>query len=81
MPSEMGTSSSSREQVGYQQSPKRIPPVHDGSQLIIFGLFKDKVPHSATLTAKSPDGELTLRVEVYLIEEFAKLFKGGYISP
>lgn len=48
-----------------RQSPKRIPPVYDGSQLLVFGLFRnDECPKSVLITAQSPDGPLTVRVEV-----------------
>lgn len=47
-----------------KQSPKRIPPVHDGSQLLVFGLFKDECPPSVIIKAQSPDGPLTVKIEV-----------------
>ncbi len=47
-----------------KQSPKRIPPVYDGSQLLVFGLFKDKIPKAVTIKAQSPDGPLSIRIEV-----------------
>ncbi|XP_037026786.1 von Willebrand factor A domain-containing protein 5A-like [Bradysia coprophila] len=46
-----------------KQSPEKIPPVFDGSQLIVFGLFKNDCPKSVLITAQSPDGPLTVRVE------------------
>ncbi len=50
-----------------RQSPKRIPPVYDGSQLLVFGLFRnDECPKSVLITAQSPDGPLTVRVEVII---------------
>lgn len=47
-----------------RQSPRRIPPVYDGSQLLVFGLFKEDIPKGATISAKSPDGPLSIKVEV-----------------
>ncbi|XP_037045008.1 von Willebrand factor A domain-containing protein 5A-like [Bradysia coprophila] len=47
----------------FKQSPKRIPPVYDGSQMLVFGLFGNESPTSALITAQSPDGPLTVRVE------------------
>lgn len=47
-----------------KQSPKIIPPVFDGSQLLVLGIFENGCPKSALITAQSPDGPLTVRVEV-----------------
>lgn len=47
-----------------KQAPKRIPPVHDGSQLLVFGMFRGNIPTAAVITAKSLDGELTFRAQV-----------------
>lgn len=51
----------------FLQSPKLIPPIFDGSQLLAFGLFPDQVPNAVTIKAQSPDGPLTLKIEVPLI--------------
>lgn len=48
----------------HQQSPKNIPPVYDGSQLLVFGMFHDKLPTAVLIKAQSPDGPLTLKIEV-----------------
>lgn len=48
-----------------RQSPQKIPTVFDGSQMLVFGLFTgSECPTSALVTAQSPDGPLTVRVEV-----------------
>lgn len=49
-----------------KQSPKRIPPVYDGSQMLVFGLFKDEIPKAVTIKAQSPDGPLSVRIEVQI---------------
>ncbi|CAL8104245.1 unnamed protein product [Orchesella dallaii] len=49
--------------VGYKQSPKKIPPIHGGSQLLVFGLFHAECPSGVVITALSPDGPLTIRLE------------------
>ncbi|XP_021948454.1 von Willebrand factor A domain-containing protein 5A [Folsomia candida] len=48
----------------FSQSPKNIPPIFDGSQLVVFGIFppgQDR-PSGVKLTANSPDGPLTLNI-------------------
>lgn len=47
-----------------RQSPKIIPPVYDGSQLLVFGLFQNECPKYVLIRAQSPDGPLTVKVEV-----------------
>ncbi|CAL8104254.1 unnamed protein product [Orchesella dallaii] len=49
--------------IEYKQSPKQIPPIHDGSQLLVFGLFHRECPSGVVITALSPDGPLTIRLE------------------
>lgn len=53
-----------------KQSPKRIPPVYDGSQMLVFGLFNDECPKYVIIKAQSPDGQLTIKVEVTLQRNF-----------
>ncbi|CAL8143672.1 unnamed protein product [Orchesella dallaii] len=53
----------SQSTTGNKQSPKRIPPVYDGSQLLVFGLFNSECPSSVVMKALSPDGPLTITVE------------------
>ncbi|CAL8097329.1 unnamed protein product [Orchesella dallaii] len=48
---------------GNKQSPKRIPPVYDGSQLLVFGMFNSECPSAVAIKALSPDGPLTIKVE------------------
>lgn len=48
----------------YCQVPRKVPPVYDGSQLLVFGLFPKEYPHAATIKAQSPDGPLTLEINV-----------------
>lgn len=47
-----------------KQSPKKIPPVHDGCQMVVFGMFKNDCPKSVSIKAESPDGPLTIKVEL-----------------
>jgi len=50
----------------FWQAPKKIPPVFDGSQLVVFGVFpKNKPkPTGATIKAESSEGPLILDLEV-----------------
>lgn len=48
----------------WKQAPRKIPPVHDGSQMLIFALFTGQQPKSVTIKAQSPDGPLTIKVDV-----------------
>ena len=49
----------------YRQAPEKIPPVFDGSQLLVFGIFESgEKPTGATIVADSPDGPLSIDIEV-----------------
>ncbi|XP_037037798.1 uncharacterized protein LOC119075459 [Bradysia coprophila] len=48
---------------GIKQSPKKVRPIFDGSQLLVFGIFKNGGPKSVLITAHTPDGPLTLRIK------------------
>jgi len=48
----------------YSQVPKRVAPIYDGSQLLVFGLFSSELPSAATITAQSPDGPLSIKIQV-----------------
>ncbi|XP_037037777.1 von Willebrand factor A domain-containing protein 5A-like isoform X2 [Bradysia coprophila] len=48
---------------GIKQSPKKVRPIFDGSQLLVFGIFKNGGPKSVLITAHTPDGPLTVRIE------------------
>ena len=48
----------------YSQVPRKVPPVYDGSQLLVFGLFSAELPSAAVIKAQSPDGPLTLEIKV-----------------
>jgi len=48
----------------YQQAPLQIPPIFDGSQMLVFGLFKNNIPTGVHISAKSPDGPLTMDIPV-----------------
>lgn len=54
----------------YQQAPEKIPPVFDGSQSLIFGVFTDVSlkPSAAIITAESPHGPLSIKIEVIIKE-------------
>lgn len=54
----------------YQQAPEKIPPVFDGLQSLIFGIFNDvsSKPTAALITAESPDGPLSIKIEVIINE-------------
>lgn len=60
-----------------EQSPETIPPVFDGSQLLVFGLFRNDCPKSVLITAQSPDGPLSARVEV--IGAIIHFFKNRFL--
>ncbi len=50
----------------FSQSPKNIPPIFDGNQLVVFGMFSpdhDK-PTGVKIIANSPDGPLSLEIPV-----------------
>ncbi|CAL8104173.1 unnamed protein product [Orchesella dallaii] len=50
--------------ISYMQSPKKISPVFDGAQLMVFGLFRNgECPSAVNIKALSPDGPLTFRIE------------------
>ncbi|KAG4070433.1 hypothetical protein HA402_005665 [Bradysia odoriphaga] len=46
-----------------RQSPKKVRPVYDGSQLVVLAIFKNGGPKSALITAHTPDGPLTVKIE------------------
>lgn len=50
----------------FSQSPKNIPPIFDGQQMVVFGIFHPGVdkPSGVMITANSPDGPLTLNISV-----------------
>jgi hypothetical protein len=51
----------------HYQSPKNIPPIFDGNQMVIFGLFPPSIkkkPKAVKITADTPDGPLTLELPV-----------------
>jgi hypothetical protein len=50
----------------YDQVPEKVPPIYDGSQLLVFGLFGREVPvpDGVNITAESPDGPLSIRIQV-----------------
>ncbi|XP_037040285.1 von Willebrand factor A domain-containing protein 5A-like [Bradysia coprophila] len=48
---------------GIRQSPKKVRPVYDGSQLLVLGIFKNGCPKSVLITAHTPDGPLTVKIE------------------
>ena len=48
-------------------APRKIPPVYDGSRLLIYHLFDEterSIPKTVTVTAKTPDGPLSLSIPV-----------------
>jgi hypothetical protein len=50
----------------FSQAPKNIPPIFDGNQLVVFGMFPldhDK-PTGVKIIANSPDGPLSLEIPV-----------------
>ncbi|XP_035700370.1 von Willebrand factor A domain-containing protein DDB_G0292740 [Folsomia candida] len=50
----------------FSQSPKNIPPIFDGQQMVVFGIFHPGVdkPSGVMITANSPDGPLTLNISM-----------------
>jgi len=48
----------------YQQAPVQIPPIFDGSQMLVLGLFQNEIPTGVHISGKSPDGPLTLDIPV-----------------
>ena len=49
----------------YKQVPEKIPPIYDGSQLLVFRIFgPGEMPTGVNITAESPDGPLSIQVEV-----------------
>jgi len=54
-----------QEHKNYFQAPKEIPPIFDGSQLVIVGIFPNtQLPTGIKITAKTPDGPLSLELLV-----------------
>ena len=64
------------------QVPERIPPIFDGSQLLVFGVFEnpDEKPTWCTITAESPDGPLSVEIEVRGINLLAQVFAVKFLS-
>jgi hypothetical protein len=56
----------------YWQVPQKIPPIFDGSQLIVFGVFPSEIaaPSGVEITALSPDGPLSISIELLPENEF-----------
>ncbi|CAG7721881.1 unnamed protein product [Allacma fusca] len=50
----------------YLQAPEKVPPIFDGSQLVILGVFDnpEEKPTGAVITADSPDGPLSVQLEL-----------------
>eukprot|EP01096_Ripella_sp_DP13-Kostka_P016334 TRINITY_DN792_c0_g1_i12.p1 TRINITY_DN792_c0_g1~~TRINITY_DN792_c0_g1_i12.p1 ORF type:complete len:1013 (+),score=527.60 TRINITY_DN792_c0_g1_i12:72-3041(+) len=47
------------------QAPFKVPPIYSGTRFTVFALLRpDKLPSHITVTAQSPDGPLTLVMEV-----------------
>jgi len=49
------------------QAPLKIPPIYDGSRLLVYHLFSEKVknvPKSVTITANTPDGPLSVDLPI-----------------
>jgi len=52
----------------YFQAPKEILPIFDGSQLVILGIFLNtKIPTGIKITAQTPDGPLSLELQVIFV--------------
>ncbi|CAL8124348.1 unnamed protein product [Orchesella dallaii] len=45
------------------QSPKCIPPVFNGSQLLVFGIFENEIPTAVNIFAFSPDQPIIIKLE------------------
>jgi len=48
-------------------APLKIPPIYDGSRLLVYHLFSEKVktiPKSVTITANTPDGPLSVDLTI-----------------
>lgn len=50
----------------FAQAPGRIPPIYDGTRLLVYRLFEPKsgTPNSVTITAQTPDGPLSVEIPV-----------------
>ncbi|KAG4077313.1 hypothetical protein HA402_009714 [Bradysia odoriphaga] len=46
-----------------RQSPKKVRPVYDGSQLVVLAIFKNGGPKSVLITAHTSDGIFTVKIE------------------
>jgi hypothetical protein len=48
------------------QSPSKIPPIYDGTRLLVYRLFDagKGVPKSVKITAQTPDGPLSVDIPV-----------------
>jgi len=54
-----------KQELKYLQAPSKIPPVFDGSQLVIVGIFPStRIPTGVKITAQTPDGPLSLELPV-----------------
>jgi hypothetical protein len=50
----------------FGQAPSRIPPIYDGTRLLVYRLFKSQsgIPTGVKITAQTPDGPLSVEVPV-----------------
>ncbi len=47
------------------QAPFKVPPIYSGTRFTVFALLRpDRLPSQITVTAQSPDGPVTLVMEV-----------------
>jgi len=63
-----------KQQSKYFQAPKEIPPIFDGSQLLVVGVFPNtRIPTGMKITAQTPDGPLSLELLVtwYLFKKIS----------
>lgn len=59
------------------QTPKHISPIYNGSQLLAFGIYKDKVPIEVRFKAKSPDGPISDTISVSFNQLYYNLFQSS----
>jgi hypothetical protein len=58
------------------QAPIRIPPIYDGTRLLVYRLFAaDAVPKTVKITAQTPDGPLSVDLPV----EEKSLLAGNFV--
>ena len=50
----------------FGQAPTRIPPIYDGTRLLVYRLFKPEslTPKCVTITAQTPDGPLAVEIPI-----------------